>query len=230
VPLSLYDYGARFYDPQIGRWTTPDPAIENNHFENSPYTYVYNNPIKLIDPFGLDSLQRVQAVIKAQEYANKNPGDSYPTKQESDEGKFRGKPGEKVDCAGMVDNCIVAGEEPSSKNNGKDNGVANVMDQSDKVGDKDDMTKAVEGNAITLNNTFEEPIDPKNDFKHIGVITKIERDDNGNVTNMQITHSSGRPGSGKSGPRTDYAIKNGKSQYWGVRITGIYKWDKKPDN
>jgi uncharacterized protein RhaS with RHS repeats len=50
-----YDYGARFYDPQLGRWHSVDPAVENNHFEWSPYTYVYNNPIMLIDPFGLDS-------------------------------------------------------------------------------------------------------------------------------------------------------------------------------
>ena len=51
-----YVYGARFYDSQIGRWHVIDPAIENNHFENSPYAYVYNNPINLIDPFGLDSV------------------------------------------------------------------------------------------------------------------------------------------------------------------------------
>jgi len=53
--LNLYDYGARFYDPQIGRWTTIDPSIEDNHHEWTPYAYVYNNPLKFIDPFGLDT-------------------------------------------------------------------------------------------------------------------------------------------------------------------------------
>ncbi len=43
------------YDPQIGRWHVPDPLAEY-HFEQTLYTYVYNNPINLIDPFGLDTV------------------------------------------------------------------------------------------------------------------------------------------------------------------------------
>jgi len=52
--LNWYDYGARFYDPAIGRWSTPDPLMEW-HFNNGPYNYVQNNPLLFIDPFGLES-------------------------------------------------------------------------------------------------------------------------------------------------------------------------------
>ncbi|MFH1296404.1 MAG: RHS repeat-associated core domain-containing protein [Bacteroidota bacterium] len=49
--LQWYDYGARFYDPQLGRFHTPDPDAES-YFENSSYAYVRNNPILRIDPTG----------------------------------------------------------------------------------------------------------------------------------------------------------------------------------
>lgn len=57
VNLDWYDYGARFYDPALGRWHVPDPLAEY-HFNMNPYHYVENNPLRYIDPFGLDKEDR----------------------------------------------------------------------------------------------------------------------------------------------------------------------------
>jgi len=64
--LNWYDYGARHYDPAIGRWHSQDP-MQEKYYSISPYIYCNNNPILYIDQWGL-------------EFA---PGDLFKTKKEA---------------------------------------------------------------------------------------------------------------------------------------------------
>lgn len=48
-----YDFGARIFDPRLGRWLTRDPHYRN-YPDISPYTFVNNMPIWSIDPDGKD--------------------------------------------------------------------------------------------------------------------------------------------------------------------------------
>ncbi len=50
--LDLYDFNARTYDQQIGRFTEIDPLFEDGQESLTPYHFSYNNPISFSDPDG----------------------------------------------------------------------------------------------------------------------------------------------------------------------------------
>ncbi len=49
----LVHFGYREYDPFTGRWTAKDP-IGFNGGDSNLYGYVLNDPVNLVDPWGLD--------------------------------------------------------------------------------------------------------------------------------------------------------------------------------
>ncbi len=80
------------YDPSLGRWHVKDPLCEY-HYNQTPYHYVLNNPLKYIDPFGLKE---------------KDPDEEDP--EENDNTKDGGTKLED-------DPPTVYGKKPDSKNN-----------------------------------------------------------------------------------------------------------------
>lgn len=147
-----------------------DPVIKSHE---SPYAWNTNNPILYPDPSGADSTQRAQAMQEANRYVENNAGYAFA-------GYHSGKPGEKIDCSGMVSQCanesgygylnnVVEGHEDY-------NGVKNIVAQ--------EGTREIEQNDLQSGNIVVFPGET-----HVAFIENPIRDENGNVTGYTLVHS-----------------------------------------
>lgn len=106
----------------------------------------------------------------------------------------------------------AGGEPDPTRDPAKGRGVERIQQNTTKI----DMQDAQPSNFISLNKVT-----------HVGIITKVIKDEDGNVIGFKFQDSGGDPSKGKSGPRNSTAMIG--NDYWGKRIQGVYKWDTKPD-
>lgn len=126
------------------------------------------------------------------------------------------EPGEACDCSGLVKASVMAGGEPNPNIGSNDYGTQNVVENTEAILD---LASLQDGNLIFFN-TVE-----GRENSHVGIVSSINKDENGNPVSVLFIHSGS-----STGPDIAPANLDG-TNYWGSRLstTPFRKWDTIPD-
>jgi len=86
--LNLSDYGARWYDAALGRWWSVDP-MGTKAANFSSYSYVYNNPMKFVDPTGMYSEAYSFAFQSSSDLQRKSEGQAAKMDENKNKGALK---------------------------------------------------------------------------------------------------------------------------------------------
>jgi len=157
--INVYDFGARNYMPDLGRWSNVDPLAEK-YLSISPYTYTANNPVFFIDPDGMQVINGETARRERLETQNN-------AQKENIQQKYSG-------------NLNMSRSDFQSDSDF--NSYKSSVDSFNKVGEALSESKATEANIQLAIDDFKET-DPTN-FNLVDNLTYI--DGNGNTQNIDV--------------------------------------------
>jgi RHS repeat-associated protein len=198
----MYYYEARYYAPPS--FISRDPLFEKYPFM-SPYAYCNNNPVIYIDPTGMAATP-----------PERNAAVKYMR-------NMAGTPYSKLDCSAAASNAVVSAGVSNPKSgkgvDGWKNGVALIVGNSRQV----DKTEIRVGDMATFKSGRSDHKGKDGEFDHIGVISKINKDDGGNIISFDFLHAT----SSKGIVEQTYDMEKGMS---GFELKNFYQWDTPDDN
>ena len=153
--LNFYDFHARTYDPARGQFLTPDPLAEKYPWM-SPYTYCMNNPIRFIDPLGMDTVHVLDQGTRPLDNGTAGQtytADIYVIQNGTINGPYSGSsyPNSKSNTDNTTSfNTVNEGEHQYNNSSGHKGGTKKGLNLVDSNGNRNSPGTDPDGNSVTM--------------------------------------------------------------------------------